>query len=161
MRFSNFWGYQRILFSKGFLAALWHSRENVLAYGKRRLLTAGPYMAELDITYRCNCRCRMCQRWKDSRTGELSLAEYKQLAAVLHEMGSRQISIAGGEPLLLDDVFSINENFSVRKMSVNLCTYGILLKENHQEICKSVPTCVTVSLDGASTESHDQIRGMP
>lgn len=161
MRFNNFWDYRHILFSKGFLAALWHSRKNVLAYDQGRALTAGPYMAELDITYRCNCRCQMCQRWKDSRKSELSLAEYEQLAGVLHEMGSHQISIAGGEPLLRDDVFSIIDNFSARKMSVNLCTNGILLKNYHHEICKSGSTCVTVSLDGASAESHDRVRGMP
>ena len=161
MRFSNFWDYRRILFSRGFAKAAWHSRKNVLDYGEGRPLSAGPYMAELDITYQCNCRCQMCQRWKDPRTGELSLDEYKQLAVLLHEMGSHQISIAGGEPLLRDDVFDIIENFSARKMSVNLCTNGILIKKHHDEICKSGPTCVTVSLDGASAESHDQIRGIP
>ena len=161
MRFNNFWDYRRILFSRGFAKAAWHSRKNVLAYGQGRPLSAGPYMAELDITYQCNCRCQMCQRWKDPRTGELGLDEYRQLAGQLHEMGSHQISIAGGEPLLRDDAFDIIENFSARKMSVNLCTNGILLKKYHDEICNSGPTCVTVSLDGASAESHDRIRGIP
>ena len=161
MRFSNFWGYRRILFSKGFMSALWHSRQNLMAYGQGRRLAAGPYMAELDVTYQCNCRCQMCQRWQDPRGDELSVDEYKALAAVLHRMGSHQISIAGGEPLLRDDVFNIIESFSGRGMSVNLCTNGLLLKTYHAEICKSEPTCVTVSLDGATAASHDDIRGLP
>ena len=33
---------------------------------------------ELDVTYRCNCRCQMCQRWKDPRGGELSVEELKE-----------------------------------------------------------------------------------
>jgi MoaA/NifB/PqqE/SkfB family radical SAM enzyme len=161
MRFSNFWGYRRILFSKSFASALWRSRQNVLAYGQGRPLAAGPYMAELDVTYQCNCRCQMCQRWKETRSDELSVDEYTALAGVLHQMGSHQISIAGGEPLLRDDVFTIIESFSGLGMSVNLCTNGLLLKKFHDEICKSKATCVTVSLDGASAESHDNIRGLP
>jgi MoaA/NifB/PqqE/SkfB family radical SAM enzyme len=161
MRFNNFWTYRRILFSRGFASAVWHSRQNLIADGHSRRLAAGPYMAELDITYQCNCRCRMCQRWKDGRSNELSLEEYQRLAGVLHEMGSHQISIAGGEPLLREDVFSIIKSFSGLGMSVNLCTNGLLLEKYDDEICSSGLTCVTVSLDGASAESHDEMRGMP
>ena len=100
MRFNNFWDYRRILFSKGFASAVWHSRKNVLAYGQGRPMAAGPYMAELDVTYRCNCRCQMCQRWQDPRNNELRADEYETLAGVLHDMGSHQISVAGGEPLM-------------------------------------------------------------
>ena len=161
MRFNNFWIYRRILFSRGFASAVWHSRQNVIADQQRRPLTAGPYMAELDITYQCNCRCRMCQRWKDGRRNELSPDEYQRLAGALHEMGSHQISIAGGEPLLREDVFRIIKSFSGRGMSVNLCTNGLLLEKYEDEICGSGLTCVTVSLDGASAETHDEMRGMP
>lgn len=161
MRFNNFWTYRRILFSKGFASALRHSRRNLLAHSQSRLPAAGPYMAELDITYQCNCRCQMCQRWKDPRRDELRLDEYKALARVLHQMGSHQISVAGGEPLLREDAFDIIESFSKRGMSVNLCTNGLLLEKYHDQICRSGATCVTVSLDGASAASHDQIRGMP
>ncbi|MGD8656861.1 MAG: radical SAM protein, partial [Desulfobacterales bacterium] len=161
MRFNNFWDYRRILFSKGFASAVWHSRKNVLAYGQGRPLAAGPYMAELDVTYRCNCRCQMCQRWKDPRNDELRAEEYETLAAELHEMGSHQISIAGGEPLMRDDVFDIISSFSGRGMSVNICTNGILLEKYHDQVCSSNATLVTVSLDGASADSHDTIRGAP
>jgi MoaA/NifB/PqqE/SkfB family radical SAM enzyme len=161
MRFNNFWDYRRIIFSKAFASAIWNSRKNVLAYGQGRQPAAGPYMAELDVTYQCNCRCQMCQRWQDPRGDELSVAEYRALADILHEMGSHQISIAGGEPLLRDDVFAIIKCFSKRRMSVNLCTNGLLLNKYHAEICKSGATCVTVSLDGASADSHDHIRGLP
>jgi MoaA/NifB/PqqE/SkfB family radical SAM enzyme len=161
MRFNNFWTYRRILFSKGFASALWHSRQNLLAHEQDRPQAASPYMAELDITYQCNCRCQMCQRWKDPRGHELSLAEYRNLAGVLHHMGSHQISIAGGEPLLREDVFDIIKSFSRRGMSVNLCTNGLLIEKYLDEICDCRATCVTVSLDGASPATHDEIRGMP
>ncbi|MGD2098199.1 MAG: radical SAM protein [Desulfobacterales bacterium] len=161
MRFNNFWDYRRILLSKGFASAVRQSRKNVLAYGQGRPLEAGPYMAELDVTYRCNCRCQMCQRWQDPRSNELRADEYEALAAGLHEMGSHQISIAGGEPLMREDVFDIIESFSGRGMSVNICTNGLLLEKFHEQICTSNAALVTVSLDGASADSHDTIRGAP
>ncbi len=117
-------------------------------------------MAELDITYQCNCRCRMCQRWNDPRRNELALDEYRKLAAELHAMGSHQISISGGEPLLRQDVFEIIAGFAGRQMSVNLCTNGLLLRKFSKEIRDSGATCVTVSLDGATAASHDNIRGI-
>ncbi len=160
MRLNNFWCYRRILFSKGFAAAVWKSRQNVSAYHQHRLLEAGPYMAELDITYQCNCRCQMCQRWNDPRRNALSLDEYSKLAADLHAMGSHQISISGGEPLLRKDVFKIIASFAGRNMSVNLCTNGLLLKKYSDQIRNSGATCVTVSLDGATAASHDSIRGI-
>ena len=118
-------------------------------------------MAELDITYRCNCRCEMCQRWKDSRRGELSLEDYQGLAKEFYNLGVHQVSVAGGEPLLRPAVFSIIESFSKLGMSVNLCTNGLLLQKYHDEICSSGATCVSVSLDGATAERHDAIRGIP
>jgi MoaA/NifB/PqqE/SkfB family radical SAM enzyme len=159
MRFNNFWCYRRILFSKGFAAALWNSRKNLFASAQGLPLQAGPYMAELDITYRCNCRCQMCQRWNDQGSDELSLSEYRKLAGDLHAMGSHQISIAGGEPLMREDVFPLIENFTGLGMSVNLCTNGLLVGKYGDQICASGIKCITISLDGASAESHDRIRG--
>ena len=159
MRFNNFWCYRRILLSKGFVKSLWFSRKNLIIHEKGCPPEAGPYMAELDVTYQCNLRCRMCQRWRDPRRGELSFSEYKKLAEEFHRLGVHQISIAGGEPLLRKDIFPIIENFAGRGMSVNLCTNGMLLGKYYREIYSSGVTCVTVSLDGATAESHDKIRG--
>jgi MoaA/NifB/PqqE/SkfB family radical SAM enzyme len=161
MRLNNFWCYRQILLSRGFASAVWNSRQNVVAYAQEHPLKAGPYMAELDITYQCNCRCLMCQRWNDPRRDELSLDEYIKLAEDLHAMGSHQISISGGEPLLRSDVFQIIESFAGRGMSVNLCTNGLFLKKYCEEIRSSGATCISISLDGASAASHDKIRGIP
>ncbi|UCF92716.1 MAG: radical SAM protein [Desulfobacterales bacterium] len=161
MRFNNFWCYRRILFSKGFAAAVRASRKNLRAFERDRPPVAGPYMAELDVTYQCNCRCQMCQRWRDPRQNELSLAEYRTLAARFDDLRVHQISIAGGEPLMRGDVFAVIQAFADRGMSVNLCTNGMLLEKYQREIRSSGATCVTVSLDGATAECHDGIRGMP
>jgi len=161
VRYYNFWCYRRILFTKGFIKTVWQARKNVLADNDGSPPPAGPYLAELDITYRCNCRCRMCQRWNEPRGKELGKDTYRRLAADLYALGTHQISIAGGEPLLRPDVFAIIKEFSRRRMSVNVCTNGILLEQYSDSICDSGATCISVSMDGASADCHDTMRGTP
>ena len=161
MRFGNAWCYRHILASKGFIRSLWHSRRNLAAYDRTGRPRSGPYMAELDITYRCNCRCHMCQRWRDERRGELAASDYARLAAEFADIGVHQISIAGGEPLMREDVFEIIAHHAGRGLSVNLCTNGIRVERHCREILDSGARCVTVSLDGALAETHDAIRGAP
>jgi MoaA/NifB/PqqE/SkfB family radical SAM enzyme len=161
MRYTNLWTYRRILLSSGFVSAVRNARKNVRDAAQGRPLRSGPYMAELDVTYRCNCRCAMCQRWTGSSRGELSLSEYRDLAGTLREMGTHQVSIAGGEPLLRSDACEIVEAFAARSMSVNICTNGLLLEATADRIRSSGATCITVSLDGASKQTHDRIRGVP
>ena len=161
MRLNNFWAYRRILLTRGFFRALRRSRWNLDASRRGAPPASGPFMAELDVTYRCNCRCTMCQRWQDARPDGLSPADYERLAEEFSGLGVYQVSIAGGEPLLRGDIFEIIGHFAGRGMSVNLCTNGVLLEKYHREIAASGATCVTVSLDGATAECHDAIRGVP
>ncbi len=161
MRLHNYRTYRKILFSTGFARTLWGSCRNLRADSRGERLPAGPYLAELDVTYRCNLECRMCQRWRDPRREEMTLAEYRTLAAELADLGTHQISIAGGEPLVRLDVFRIIEAFAAKGLSVNLCTNGLLLRKYRREVAASGARCVTVSLDGASPECHDRLRGRP
>jgi MoaA/NifB/PqqE/SkfB family radical SAM enzyme len=124
-------------------------------------MPAGPYLAELDITYQCNCRCRMCQRWQDPRDAELTSGEYQKLADDFKGLGVHQVTIAGGEPLMRKDAATILAAFAGAGMIVNLCTNGLLLAGCVEEICSAGISCVTVSVDGATAECHDRIRGVP
>ena len=160
MRLRHIGCYYHILLTKQFIRTLWHSRRNVIADTNDLPPPAGPYMAEFDITYRCNCRCRMCQRWQDLRSESLTASDYRRLSNEFKKMAVHQISIAGGEPLVRQDVFEIIRNFAAAGLSVNLCTNGMLVKKYADRIIDSGATCVTVSLDGASADRHDNIRGV-
>ena len=159
MRLHNAWCYRHLLLSYEFGRSLWNCRRNLEAMENNRPLPAGPFLAELDVTYRCNLRCRMCQRWQSSRRDEMAFSEYQSLAAEFKMLGVRQVSIAGGEPLLREDVFRIIGALAGRGMSVNLCTNGTLVEKYGRQIVDSGATCVTVSLDGATAGPHDEIRG--
>jgi AdoMet-dependent heme synthase len=161
MRLNNSWTYRRLLMNRGFFAALRNARQNLNAARRGSPLPCGPFMAELDVTYRCNCRCTMCQRWQDARPDGLCAEDYALLAGEFSRMGVFLVSIAGGEPLLRQDLFEIIAHFAGRGLSVNLCTNGMLLEKYHREVAASGASCVTVSLDGATAACHDPIRGVP
>ncbi len=160
MRFNNFRTYQRIWLSKRFISSLWRSRHNIIAAGSGLPPLTGPFMAELDVTYRCDCRCQMCQRWQDQRKGEMTFEEYAQLGKEFQQMGVHLVSIAGGEPLLREDIFPIIQGFTRYGMAVNLCTNGHLLERYAKQIARSGASCVTVSMDGATARTHERVRGI-
>jgi molybdenum cofactor biosynthesis enzyme MoaA len=101
----------------------------------------------------------MCQRWQDSRANELTLADYQRLASAFHAMGVHVVSIAGGEPLMRNDIFSIIDAFAKYRMVVNLCTNGMLLESCAETLCRSGASCITGSIDGATAQVHDKLRG--
>ncbi len=103
----------------------------------------------------------MCQRWQDTRDAELTYGEYQKLGADFERLGIHQVTIAGGEPLMRKDAFAIISVFTDANMVVNLCTNGLLLEDHIEEICSSGLSMVTLSLDGATAECHDRIRGVP
>ena len=160
MRLDNAWQYRGLLLKPKFIRSVFKARENIIAASFGQKPPHGPFMAEMDITYRCNCRCRMCQRWNLSKPNELSVAEYEELAREFADSGVFQISIAGGEPLVRTDVFKIISGFAKKGMSVNLCTNGMLLKDKIRQITDSGATMITVSIDGYSAAVNDKIRGI-
>jgi MoaA/NifB/PqqE/SkfB family radical SAM enzyme len=161
MQLKHFWRYRRIVLSQKFFRAARCARQNAIAERYGRKPACGPYMAEFDITYRCNCSCMMCDRWQDQRRDALDLPAYQRLAAELDTLGTHQISIAGGEPLMRNDVFDIIAAFADRGMSVNVCTNGMLVEQYQDQLCASGATCITVSIDGAEAVTHDALRGSP
>lgn len=160
MRFNSFLTYRRVLFSSSFMTALRRARRNILADAYGLPPPSGPFMAELDVTYRCDARCRMCERWKNQRQGELTLSEYRSLAETFSRMGIHLVSIAGGEPLLREDIFAVIEAFARYGMKVNVCTNGLSLEKHAGSLCRSGASFITVSLDGDGADTHDEIRGV-
>ncbi len=60
MRLHNFRTYRHILCSTGFARTVWGACRNLRADSRGRELPVGPYLAELDVTYRCNLSCEYC-----------------------------------------------------------------------------------------------------
>lgn len=125
-----------------------------------------------ELTYRCNCRCIMCDIWDmnkerlSSKEKELTLDEIKTFVArskLLKKI--KKVILSGGEPFLRDDLTGLCEFFisnypdiSIGILS-NLDITDKVLNKTEQIISKCKPKNLWFgsSLDG--TESvHDRIR---
>lgn len=72
-----------------------------------------PLKASIDLTYRCNNRCRHCWVWTadDSaeRARELTTDDWRAVVHQARALGTREWSISGGEPLLRHDFAELFE----------------------------------------------------
>ncbi|HIE29589.1 TPA: radical SAM protein [Candidatus Poribacteria bacterium] len=79
----------------------------------------------------------------------------------LAEIGVSAVALTGGEPFLREDIFDIIEKIMECSMGLQINTNATLMTE---EVAKKLSTLprrpsIIVGLDGASSETHDQLRG--
>ncbi len=115
-----------------------------------------------EITRRCNLSCVHC---RSSSTLEVkdhpdfSLDEAKRVLDDIGSFAQPVIVLSGGEPLLRKDVFDIAAYGTEKGLRMCLATNGTLVTD---EICQKIKKAgirmVSLSLDGASAEVHDDFR---
>jgi Fe-coproporphyrin III synthase len=108
----------------------------------------------------CNCRCVMCDIWKDNKNlKQLTEQDISGLLASLKELGTKQVVMSGGEALLNPNFFSLCEILKNAGIKVSLLTTGLSIKSHAEQILKWVND-VIVSIDG-DQPLHDSIRNIP
>jgi Fe-coproporphyrin III synthase len=108
----------------------------------------------------CNCRCIMCDIWKDNQNlKQLNEVDVQKLTGSLKKLGTKQVLMSGGEALLNPKFFSLCEILKKEKIKITLLSTGLTLKNNAAQIAKWVDD-VIVSLDG-NEEVHNRIRNIP
>jgi len=114
----------------------------------------------LELTKRCNLRCAHCYLSAGEKgNNELTLDEIKTVLKSIKDSGGISIAIGGGEPLLRDDLIEIIEYASSLDLLISLGTNGTLIDEKMASSLCKLPVKVQISLDGATKETHESIRG--
>lgn len=109
---------------------------------------------------RCNCRCLMCDIWRGNRAGtSLSKELVARLTAELEVLGTEQILLTGGEPMMHADLWQLCSVLKSLPVRITLLSTGLLLSRHAAAITRWCDE-VIVSLDG-SGPIHDAIRGIP
>ncbi len=108
---------------------------------------------------RCNCRCMMCDIWKETSSAELSAEDLSRHLADLERLAVKWIIFSGGEPLMHSDLFRLARLLRSRNIRLTLLSTGLLLERWASEIVAQIDD-VIVSLDGPP-DVHDQIRRVP
>jgi MoaA/NifB/PqqE/SkfB family radical SAM enzyme len=108
----------------------------------------------------CNCRCVMCDIWKDNKNlKQLTEADVTDLLGTLRKFGTKQVLMSGGEALLNTNFFKLCEILRAEKIKVTLLSTGLSIRKNAFNILKWVDDLI-VSLDGDEL-LHDAIRNVP
>ena len=108
---------------------------------------------------RCNCRCVMCDIWKDSTKAELSPGELERHLEDIDSLSVQWVVLSGGEPLMHSDLFRFCDLLRSRQIRVTMLSTGLLLERYARRIVDSVDD-VIVSLDGPPAV-HNRIRRVP
>ena len=121
--------------------------------------TNGPDCCVWEITRACNFRCKHCGvAAGEPRQNELSKEEALSLCDELSEIGSRGLSLLGGEIFLRPDWHDISKRIRDNSMTLSLISNGwVINQELMQKISRLDCKCFTVSLDG-SKQIHDEVR---
>jgi len=115
-----------------------------------------------EITRRCNLKCVHCRSSSELEAKEhpdFTLDEAKAIMDSIGSYASPVLVLSGGEPLLREDVFEIAQYGGAKGFRMCLATNGTLVTD---EICQKIKDVdikmVSLSLDGAKAETHDNFR---
>ncbi len=125
------------------------------------LLTA-PVNVTWEITDRCNLQCLHCLSadLMEKGVGELSFEQCVRFIDELDRMEVFQVNFGGGEPFLREDFLDILDYAHSKGITTCVSTNGTVLDRTLVKRLKGMDLLyLQVSLDGATRETNDRIRG--
>jgi len=118
-------------------------------------------MIAWEVTRRCNLSCIHCRAAAERGPypGELSPEEALRLIDDIVSFSSPVVILTGGEPLLREDIFDLARYGSDRGLRMVMAPNGTLVDaERALQIKESGIQRVSISLDGATQDTHDRFR---
>ncbi|HXO21657.1 MAG TPA: radical SAM protein [Thermoanaerobaculia bacterium] len=108
---------------------------------------------------RCNCRCVMCDIWRDKERREIAASEVAAWLSEWRELAVKRVVLSGGEALLHSHFWELCEHLTGAGIGITVLSTGLLLARDASRLAHYVDD-VVVSLDGPE-EVHDRIRDIP
>lgn len=117
-----------------------------------------------ETTTACNLKCVHCRACavEDRSPEELSTRQSLNLLRQIASFAKPVVVLSGGEPLVREDIFEIASAGTQLGLRMVLATNGTNLPPDVIARLKSAGIQrLSISLDGANSESHDAFRGVP
>jgi len=120
-----------------------------------------PICLTWELTYACNLSCVHCLSSSGRRDPrELSTEECKAVIDELQRMQVFYVNIGGGEPTVRSDFWELVEYAVAHQVGVKFSTNGVkLTPERARWLAATDYVDVQISLDGATAEVNDYVRG--
>ncbi len=116
-----------------------------------------PLSAIVNLTDRCNLSCAYCYAAYHHRgKPELTTGQMLQVLTLLRDGGCRRVSLAGGEPLMREDLSEILAHARALGLMATVNSNGVLVPRKLKELAGVDTLCI--SLDGGE-KAHDVYRG--
>jgi len=116
-----------------------------------------------EVTRNCNLSCVHCRAaaTRGPYSGELDTQTSLRLIDQIAEVGKPIVILTGGEPLLRSDIFEIASYGTDRGLKMVMAPNGTLITETiARQMALAGINRISISLDGATKESHDKFRGV-
>jgi radical SAM protein with 4Fe4S-binding SPASM domain len=134
-----------------------HKEEDIVLYGIPTERDGTSLVrVEIEITKRCNLRCKHC--FTENAASDTRKELIESLVPDLQSLGVVEVDLNGGEPFLHPDIAKILSSISGKFKTV-LFSNGLCIDEEKIELIQKYHVArVNISLDGFR-ESHDYLRG--
>lgn len=122
----------------------------------------GPLVLIAELTHRCPLHCVYCSNPLELKTREteLSTATWQRVFREAAELGVKQLSLTGGEPLARPDLLELVKTGNQEKLYTNLITSGIGVDEKKLAALESAGLDhIQLSIQDADEKSANQIAG--
>ena len=120
-----------------------------------------PICLTWELTYACNLACVHCLSSSGKRDPrELSTQQCKDIIDELERMQVFYVNIGGGEPTVRPDFWELVDYATAHHVGVKFSTNGVrITPEVAARLAASDYVDVQISLDGATAEVNDAVRG--
>lgn len=115
----------------------------------------------IELTNRCNLRCQHCPDGRHGGKGEMSLDIIAAILSSAQSEGFTEFAFTGGEPTLHRNFTDILKDTADAGYTFGFVTNGWSFAKHYDALLplRDALTGLTFSMDGASAETHDHIRG--
>lgn len=122
-----------------------------------------PRTVDIEITARCNLRCRYCYFFNNQAVEyrDLPAEEWLRFFDELGSLGVMKVTLAGGEPFIREDLPELVEGIVRNRMRFSFLSNGGLIDDEIAAFIAGTGRCeyVQVSVDGSCAAVHDSCRG--
>lgn len=130
---------------------------------ENRRLMRTPKSIDIDITSRCNLRCKYCfhRTSPADTTMELPTHEWTEFFKELGECAVLDVTLGGGEPFLREDLPALIDAIVAGRMRFAILSNGSQIAPQVARHIAASGRCnyVQVSVDGSCAPVHDRLRG--